>query len=141
MVRAVTAMPEVGKEYNGKVVRTTTFGAFVEILPGQDGLVHISQMGDGYVRKVEDIMQVGDEVTVSVLTIDDQGRVDLALAGASAELKPTESSPADGDRNTPRDRDRGRSGPRDSRNDRSGRSENSRDSRSRRSPRIPKGRL
>ena len=47
-VRQVTAMPEIGKEYTGKVVRTASFGAFVEILPGKDGLVHISQMGDGY---------------------------------------------------------------------------------------------
>ena len=50
-IRAITAMPEIGKEYTGKVVRTASFGAFVEILPGKDGLVHISQMGDGYVRR------------------------------------------------------------------------------------------
>ena len=141
MIREVTAMPEVGKEYNGKVVRTTTFGAFVEILPGQDGLVHISQMGDGYVRKVEDVMQVGDEVTVSVITIDDQGRVDLSLAGASAELSSTDSATGEGERGAPRDGDRGRSASRDSRNNRQGRGDNSRDSRNRRSPRIPKGRI
>ena len=140
-IREVTAMPEVGREYNGKVVRTTTFGAFVEILPGQDGLVHISQMGDGYVRKVEDVMQVGDEVTVSVITIDDQGRVDLTLAGASAELSSTDSSASEGDRGNSRDQDRGRSSSRDSRNSRPGRGDNSRDSRNRRAPRIPKGRF
>lgn len=141
MIRQVTAMPEVGKEYNGKVVRTTTFGAFVEILPGQDGLVHISQMGDGYVRKVEDVMQVGDEVTVSVITIDDQGRVDLTLAGASAALSSTDAPAGEGDRGSSRDYDRGRSSSRDSRNNRQGRGDNSRDSRNRRSPRIPKGRF
>ena len=81
-IRAITAMPEIGKEYTGKVVRTASFGAFVEILPGKDGLVHISQMGDGYVRRAEDVMQVGDEVTVRILTIDDQDRVDLALVAA-----------------------------------------------------------
>ena len=141
MIREVTAMPEVGKEYNGKVVRTTTFGAFVAILPGQDGLVHISQMGDGYVRKVEDVMKVGDEVTVSVITIDDQGRVDLALAGASAELSSKDSPTGEGDRGAPRDADRGRSSSRDPRNSRPGRGDNSSDSRNRRSPRIPKGRF
>ena len=78
-IRAITAMPEIGKEYTGKVVRTAPFGAFVEILPGKDGLVHISQMGDGYVRRAEDVMQVGDEVTVRILTIDEQDRVDLTL--------------------------------------------------------------
>ena len=56
-IRAITAMPEIGKEYTGKVVRTAPFGAFVEILPGKDGLVHISQMGDGYVRRAEDVME------------------------------------------------------------------------------------
>ena len=81
-IREVTAMPEIGKEYTGKVVRTASFGAFVEILPGKDGLVHISQMGDGYVRRAEDVMQVGDEVTVKILTIDEQGRIDLSLIAA-----------------------------------------------------------
>ena len=103
--------------------------------------MHISQMGDGYVRKVEDVMQVGDEVTVSVITIDDQGRVDLSLAGASAELSSTDSATGEGERGAPRDGDRGRSASRDSRNNRQGRGDNSRDSRNRRSPRIPKGRI
>lgn len=132
-ILAVTAVPEIGKEYAGKVIRTTSFGAFVEILPGQDGLIHISQMGDGYVRQVEDVMNVGDEVAVSVLTIDDQGRVDLKMAndGPSAE-----SSPAD--RSAPRGR---RGGQRDSRNNRNGRNENPRESQRRGPPRIPKGRV
>ncbi len=132
-ILAVTAVPEIGKEYAGKVIRTTSFGAFVEILPGQDGLIHISQMGDGYVRQVEDVMNVGDEVAVSVLTIDEQGRVDLRMAndGPSAESSPP-------DRSAPRGR---RGGQRDSRNNRNGRNENPRESQRRGPPRIPKGRV
>ena len=166
-IRAITAMPEIGKEYTGKVVRTASFGAFVEILPGKDGLVHISQMGDGYVRRAEDVMQVGDEVTVRILTIDDQDRVDLALVAANGvpvEELNTESS---GDREPSSDwnasresRDGGgRSNNRDNRDNREYRDRrgndnrdrrgggnryeqrnNSRDYRDRRSPRIPKGR-
>ena len=163
-VLAITAMPEIGKEYTGKVVRTAPFGAFVEILPGKDGLVHISQMGDGYVRRAEDVMQVGDEVTVRILTIDEQDRVDLTLVAAGGvpveELNIESNSENDfpSDRNGPRDfRDTGRSGYRDNRDSRDNRErrgndsrerrnnryeqrDNSRDFRSRRSPRIPKGR-
>ena len=161
-VLAITAMPEIGKEYTGKVVRTAPFGAFVEILPGKDGLVHISQMGDGYVRRAEDVMQVGDEVTVRILTIDEQDRVDLTLVAAGGvpveELNINSSSEDDfsSDRNAPRDlRDTGRSGYRDNRDSRDNRRgndtrerrnnryeqrDNSRDFRNRRSPRIPKGR-
>ena len=132
-ILAVTAVPEIGKEYAGKVIRTTSFGAFVEILPGQDGLIHISQMGDGYVRQVEDVMNVGDEVAVSVLTIDEQGRVDLKMAN---DGPPVESSQAD--RSSSRGR---RGGQRDSRSNRNGRNENPRESQRRGPPRIPKGRV
>ncbi len=133
MILAITAIPEVGKEYPGKVTRITSFGAFIEIIPGQDGLLHISQMGDGYVRQVEDVMNIGDEVAVRVIEIDDQGRVDLTLA----------SNPATGDLTSserggrPRDNRSGR-GQRDSRNSRQNRGSDSRD---RRPPRIPKGRF
>ena len=162
-IRAITAMPEIGKEYTGKVVRTASFGAFVEILPGKDGLVHISQMGDGYVRRAEDVMQVGDEVTVRILTIDEQDRVDLALVAANGvpvEELNTESSE---DREfTPREpRDGGRPNYRENRDSRDYRDnrrgndsrdrrggnrydqrDNSRDYRGdrRSSPRLPKGR-
>lgn len=132
-ILAVTAVPEIGKEYAGKVIRTTSFGAFVEILPGQDGLIHISQMGDGYVRQVEDVMNVGDEVAVSVLTIDEQGRVDLKMAN---DGPPVESTQAD--RSSSRGR---RGGQRDSRSNRNGRNENPRESQRRGPPRIPKGRV
>jgi len=166
-IRAITAMPEIGKEYTGKVVRTAPFGAFVEILPGKDGLVHISQMGDGYVRRAEDVMQVGDEVTVRILTIDEQDRVDLTLVAAGgvpvAELNigSEENREFGSDWNAPRDsRDSGRSNYRDNRDSRDSRDyrdrrsndnrerrgnrydqrDNSRDFRNQRSPRIPKGR-
>ncbi|UCG92157.1 MAG: polyribonucleotide nucleotidyltransferase [candidate division WOR-3 bacterium] len=68
---------EVGKSYIGRVTRTTKFGAFVEILPGKEGLVHISKLSRHRVRKVEDVVKVGDEIVVKVLEIDDQGRINL----------------------------------------------------------------
>ena len=163
-IRAITAMPEIGKEYTGKVVRTASFGAFVEILPGKDGLVHISQMGDGYVRRAEDVMQVGDEVTVRILTIDDQDRVDLALVAAGGvpveelNVESNEDREYSSDWNASREsRDGGRSNYRDNRDNREYRDrrgndsrdrrgnryeqrDNSRDFRDRNSPRIPKGR-
>ena len=158
-IRAITAMPEIGKEYTGKVVRTASFGAFVEILPGKDGLVHISQMGDGYVRRAEDVMQVGDEVTVRILTIDEQDRVDLALVAANGVPVEELNIESSDDREfSPRDtRDGGRSNYRDNRDSREYRDRRGNDSRDRRggryeqrdnreyrdrrsSPRLPKGR-
>ncbi|NCO36864.1 MAG: polyribonucleotide nucleotidyltransferase [Armatimonadetes bacterium CG2_30_59_28] len=68
---------EVGEEYTGKVVRILPFGAFVELLPGKDGLVHISELAWEHVPSVEDVVNIGDEVTVRVKEIDDQGRVNL----------------------------------------------------------------
>jgi polyribonucleotide nucleotidyltransferase len=68
---------EVGEVYNGKVVRIMNFGAFIEILPGKDGLLHISKMAKHRVEKVEDIMNIGDEVEVKVTEIDSQGRINL----------------------------------------------------------------
>jgi polyribonucleotide nucleotidyltransferase len=70
--------PEVGKVYLGKVRRITPFGAFVEILPGQDGLVHISELDTKRVNRVEDILNVGDEVTVKVIGIDNEGKIKLS---------------------------------------------------------------
>lgn len=78
-IEEITAMPEVGKRYTGKVTRTTDFGAFVEFLPGIEGLIHISNLSSGYVRKVEDVVKVGDEVYVKVIEIDNEDRVDLTL--------------------------------------------------------------
>jgi polyribonucleotide nucleotidyltransferase len=69
---------EVGVIYTGKVTRTMNFGAFVEILPGKEGMVHISELADYRVDQVEDIVKVGDEITVKVTEIDSQGRVNLS---------------------------------------------------------------
>jgi polyribonucleotide nucleotidyltransferase len=78
MVRALTEEAEVGKIYTGKVVRTTDFGAFVEILPGVDGMVHISQLADYRVPRVEDVVHVGDEIMVMVINIDEGGKIRLS---------------------------------------------------------------
>lgn len=78
MINYLTAEVEVGKVYRGKVMRVAKFGAFVEILPGKEGLVHISQLADYHVKRVEDILKEGDEVTVRVIDIDDQNRINLS---------------------------------------------------------------
>ena len=79
MVESLTSEVEVGKIYKGKVVKIMAFGAFVEVLPGKDGLVHVSQLADRHIKNVEDIVQEGDEVTVKVMEIDKQGRVNLTM--------------------------------------------------------------
>lgn len=78
MIAALTETPEIGRIYTGKVVRTTDFGAFVEILPGIDGMVHISQLADYRVNKVEDIARLGDELTVMVINVDEGGKIRLS---------------------------------------------------------------
>ena len=89
MVEALTETPVVGRIYTGRVVRTTDFGAFVEILPGTDGMVHISQLDSERIEKVEDVARVGDEITVMVTNIDSQGKIRLSrqavLEGWTAE--------------------------------------------------------
>lgn len=77
-ILSLTETPELGRIYTGKVVRTTDFGAFVEILPGVDGMVHISQLDSERVNKVEDVVQVGDDATVMVTGIDDSGKIRLS---------------------------------------------------------------
>ncbi|HNX75825.1 MAG TPA: polyribonucleotide nucleotidyltransferase [Candidatus Rifleibacterium sp.] len=82
MIRQVTEDAEIGKIYIGKVKRIMNFGAFVEILPGIEGMVHISQLENRRVNKVEDVVNVGDEVKVKVIEIDSQGRVNLSRKAA-----------------------------------------------------------
>jgi len=72
---------EVGKTYSGKVTRITNFGAFVEILPGKEGLLHISKLSRQRVRRVEDVVKLGDEIVVKVYEIDEQGRINLMRVG------------------------------------------------------------
>jgi polyribonucleotide nucleotidyltransferase len=81
-IKKLTAEPEIGLIYTGKVVRIMDFGAFVEILPGRDGLVHISQLADGRVEKVTDVVQLGDIIKVKLVEVDAQGRLNLSLKAA-----------------------------------------------------------
>ena len=78
IIQQLTAEAEIGKIYTGKVVRVTDFGAFVEILPGQDGLVHISQLADYRVPSVEDVVHVGDEIMTMVIDVDREGKIRLS---------------------------------------------------------------
>ncbi len=77
MIQAIVKEPEAGEIYVGKVVRIMDFGAFVEILPGKDGLIHISKLAKGRVEKVTDVVKEGDTVKVEVIEIDDKGRINL----------------------------------------------------------------
>ena len=77
-IELITADVEVGKVYTGEVKRIMNFGAFIEILPGKEGLLHISKMANHRVAKVEDVMNIGDKVTVKVTEIDSQNRVNLS---------------------------------------------------------------
>jgi polyribonucleotide nucleotidyltransferase len=78
IIGRIVEVPEVGKVYAGKVVKITDFGAFVEILPGTDGLLHISQIAQERVRRVEDVLREGDDVTVKVIEIDKAGKIRLS---------------------------------------------------------------
>jgi polyribonucleotide nucleotidyltransferase len=78
-VKNITREVAVGEVFQGKVERVLAFGAFVEILPGQDGMVHISKLAKGRVERVEDVVNVGDLVSVKVIEVDDLGRINLSL--------------------------------------------------------------
>ncbi len=86
MIQQITAEPEIGKIYNGVVRKIVDFGAFVEIMPGTDGLLHISQISDERVRAVEDVLHEGDEIPVKVLDVDRSGKIRLSLREAKADL-------------------------------------------------------
>ena len=76
-IELLTKDPEVGEVYEGTVTRIMSFGAFIEILPGKEGLLHISKMAKGRVEKVEDVMNIGDKVEVKIYEIDNQNRINL----------------------------------------------------------------
>ena len=78
MVKALTFEPEVGMEFEGKVTRLMSFGAFVEFVPGREGMVHISELEWARVEKVEDVLNPGDQVRIKLIKIDDQGRLDFS---------------------------------------------------------------
>ena len=109
-IQLIVKVPEVGEEYIGRVVSIQPFGAFVNLLPGKDGLLHISRVAQGRVDKVEDVLNVGDEVKVKVIEIDDRGKISLdrldkpeAPAGSGAGAGEGERR----ERRAPRDRDNG----------------------------------
>ncbi len=85
MIRAVAEDVQLGRIYEGKVSSVKDFGAFVEVAPGQDGLCHISELSDDFVKKVDDVCAVGDVVRVKVIAIDDQGRIKLSRRQALIE--------------------------------------------------------
>ncbi|WP_303162014.1 polyribonucleotide nucleotidyltransferase [Ruminococcus champanellensis] len=87
IVETIAHDPEVGAIYKGKVVRLMSFGAFVEIAPGKDGLVHISKLDKDRVEKVEDVVSIGDEIVVKVVEIDKQGRINLSRKDALADIE------------------------------------------------------
>ena len=86
-IQAIVAEAEIGKIYQGTVRTVRDFGAFVEILPGQDGLLHISEMADHRVKNVEEICKVGDTLAVKVVDVDDRGRIRLSRRAALAEME------------------------------------------------------
>jgi len=123
IIESLTETVKIGAIYTGKVVRVTDFGAFVELLPGQDGLVHISQLASERIEKVEDVARLGDELTVMVTNIDEGGKIRLSrqavLEGWTPEealerdRKPSGGGRSGGGRGGDRDRGRGGGGGRD----------------------------
>ena len=87
IVKTIANDPEIGAIYKGKVTRIMSFGAFVEIAPGKEGLVHISKLDRNRVENVEDVVSVGDEIVVKVMEIDNQGRINLSRKDALSDLK------------------------------------------------------
>jgi polyribonucleotide nucleotidyltransferase len=97
-IDAIVKEVEVGNVYLGKVVRIMNFGAFVELAPGKDGLVHISKLSNEHVKKVEDVVNIGDEILVRVTEIDRQGRVNLTRKGLlPGDKRKDEGAPKDKD--------------------------------------------
>jgi polyribonucleotide nucleotidyltransferase len=85
MIEAIVQDPEVGRIYEGPVKNTTTFGAFIEIMPGTEGLCHISELQEGRTDKTEDVLKKGDITKVKLLSIDEKGRLRLSRKAALAE--------------------------------------------------------
>lgn len=85
---------DIGEVYTGKIVSTTAFGAFMEVLPGKDGLIHISELAEGRTAKTEDVVNVGDVVTAKCIGIDDKGRVKMSVRAALRDAKATEAEAA-----------------------------------------------
>ena len=95
IIEGMSAEITVGKTYQGKVVSIKDFGAFIEVLPGKDGLVHISELSDARVAKVEDVVRMGQTIHVKCIGIDDKGRVKLSRRAALKEMEETQGEPAE----------------------------------------------
>jgi polyribonucleotide nucleotidyltransferase len=87
IIESLVEEPEVGKLYKGKVTRIENFGAFVEILPNKNGLVHVSELSDSFVKNVTDVLKIGDEVVAKIIEIDNMGRVNLSIKQVSEDEK------------------------------------------------------
>ncbi|MFA6599791.1 MAG: polyribonucleotide nucleotidyltransferase [Candidatus Omnitrophota bacterium] len=114
-IQAITAEAELGKIYQGTVQRLAAFGAFCEIMPDKDGLLHVSEIADGYVKDVTEYLRLGDTLEVKVIGIDDMGKIKLSAKQAQpGGLKPAYPSDPSliSETSKGRDRDRGRGGPR-----------------------------
>ncbi|MBI4089330.1 MAG: polyribonucleotide nucleotidyltransferase [Candidatus Levybacteria bacterium] len=94
-VKGITREIKIGETFEGEVKRILPFGAFVEFLPGKEGMVHVSKMKEGFVRNPSDVVQIGDKVKVKVIEIDDQGRINLSmLMGDGGNIPPQRESPS-----------------------------------------------
>ena len=92
MIEAIAKDPEIGSVFTGRVTRIMNFGAFVEIAPGKEGLVHISKLDHKRVEKVEDVVSVGDEIKVKVIEIDEKGRINLSRKDCLPKPAPAQGS-------------------------------------------------
>lgn len=98
-IEGITREAKVGEEFDGTVVKTAPFGAFVNLFPGQDGMLHISQMSEERINAVEDVLNVGDKLRVKIANIDDRGKIDLIRPELEGKIAPREPRPArSGDR-------------------------------------------
>ena len=97
-IRMIIKEPEIGEKYNGRVVSIQPFGAFVELFPGKDGLLHISRVAKGRVDKVEDVLSIGDEIEVEIIDLDDKGKVSLGRIDPPDAPPSTGASRPSGDR-------------------------------------------
>ena len=130
-IEAVTKEAKVGEEFEGTVVKIAPFGAFVNLFPGQDGMLHISQLSEQRVENVEDVLTVGDKLKVKIANIDDRGKIDLIRPELEGKVPLREPrAPRGGDRGPRRDGDRGGDrGPRREFSDRGPRPEGARSER------------
>jgi polyribonucleotide nucleotidyltransferase len=122
-IEQIVKVPEIGEEYLGQVVSIQSFGAFIQLLPGKDGLLHISRVANGRIGKVEDVLSIGDAVRVKIIDIDDKDKI--SLDRLDKPDAPAGSTSFRRDESRDRDRNQGGGG-RFDRNDRNNRSEDER---------------